>query len=677
MIVRSQITFYRNIGFFSSDSYVIDDFEDFLSIHRDLFILNRAKEIKIQLENEIKVYIEDLNASNVTIFKGFNYVKIVNYKESEGANSVVDTAYYFVQSIVSTSDYVFSVRLLLDVLNTYLGLLFFTNKTFVIREHQDRFLGAYVENDNSYRLLLNISGVNEGFPNALIPFEEFALTTDPDNTNPLASSWVKVVRAFTQNDQTEVLTGFLPYEQNVTIRDGNNTYILYSFKYWILQGKKDIFTDVNVWSVSIIPYPPINEFNSFYKDEVIDVTNVTYRSIQSFNNSFTMIYFDFNQTILTPPSKLIVNQFYGSGEDFNHFLFDKLTISLFRDDFNKLYRLDDMGLAQGRFLLEPAVRRGEFFKVKISFGSFEYFLTLDNLDVSIDDFIDLMVHGVGNNDIINIQYSPFFSVEKGFTLFFKSGDICPLIGGDNSFTINELAELPMYSDNYRNYVNSGNYAVDKQVYEENKNLMELRFQEEQNNKSSILGLVGNYVRAGITFGFSKIIGASRLIGAFTRTFEQFFDDNKADEIHTKEMLIQDLNYQRNIQSIKFNNLNLKNIGNFESTLRLNNNLIKCVIEKVDFKTEQKISDYYYFYGNEVNQYKIPSHNNRVIFDFLKCDPVFENYSVIMDYDIINIIVEKLRRGVTYIHKFNNKWFFDYNGVENIERNISIYGEQDG
>ena len=72
---------------------------------------------------------------------------------------------------------------------------------------------------------------------------------------------------------------------------------------------------------------------------------------------------------------------------------------------------------------------------------------------------------------------------------------------------------------------------------------------------------------------------------------------------------------------------------------------------------QKLTDNLFYYcGYITNEFKVPQHNNRIYFDYLLCEPVFEN-TFNWDTEIIDDVVAKCNSGITFIHKYNNEYDF--------------------
>lgn len=84
-----------------------------------------------------------------------------------------------------------------------------------------------------------------------------------------------------------------------------------------------------------------------------------------------------------------------------------------------------------------------------------------------------------------------------------------------------------------------------------------------------------------------------------------------------------------------------------------------------------LNDLFFYAGYNSGRMGIPTHNNRINFDYLECDAVLESISANMSDDIINELVNTYKTGVTFIHQSNrdtDKWDIEQK-YENWERSL--------
>ena len=670
-MITSTIKLYKNSLFFAHQNYKIDDIELFLA-KLPVLTVNKAQEVKTRLNNKILLTLPIYDNTNILDVKKYNYVKIINQTFQDEVSSIVSIDYYFVNSVIAGSDNVFTFELVLDVLNTFIDKLIFSPRTFVIREHVNRFYGKTEYNDDVY-LLKKIDNNFESFPDQLEPVKNFRLLSDPDYNNFLTSFWVKII--YKKNDR--LFSCFLPYEGSnfkVYFRNIQNPITIQSFKNYLDFGNtyfSGLFSDVNCWSISIIPYAPIDELKNFYQtDVVINLENVKAAFLLELGNGINTIAFDFNEVILEPLTEVRLN-LLKNGQvqtSIDEYLGNLLIVKISKTQFNNFYNFER---PKARYFNDPILLNSSFFKLLFSYGSFQYRLTFDNIKFDNPD-IGLIIFDQSAKRFVDLKYLTNFSVQKGGTFYVNDGNYTKILNFTNAYNFEDYGEMPLFSDKYRDYLDSGNYYLDKAIFDNSRDVRYMQYQDtiQSQKLSTDMGYLSAFssILIGLGLGSPRAIASGIKQGASTY-FSQFSHQHQ-NQIFDKENLINELNYQKNINDIKFNNLSIKNAGNFESVLNTNrNNNFQLQILSIPQKIKNKLDNYYYYYGYEINDYKVPLHNNRIFFDYLKCKPEFVNYNIINDNNIMAFIIEKLNNGVTFIHHYKNSWYFDFEIIENIEVNI--------
>ncbi|MBO7694170.1 MAG: hypothetical protein J6T10_16245 [Methanobrevibacter sp.] len=83
-----------------------------------------------------------------------------------------------------------------------------------------------------------------------------------------------------------------------------------------------------------------------------------------------------------------------------------------------------------------------------------------------------------------------------------------------------------------------------------------------------------------------------------------------------------------------------------------------------------LADLFFYAGYTSNRMGIPSHNNRVNFDYLECEASIEKIASIPD-ECLTELINCMKTGITYLHKTSrseDKWDFEQK-YENWERNL--------
>ena len=88
------------------------------------------------------------------------------------------------------------------------------------------------------------------------------------------------------------------------------------------------------------------------------------------------------------------------------------------------------------------------------------------------------------------------------------------------------------------------------------------------------------------------------------------------------------------------------------------NRLKYYVYQPSSVIRNYINDLFFYAGYNSGRMGVPTHNNRVNFDYLECDAVLESVSANMSEEIIAELVNAFKNGVTYIHettRSTDKW----------------------
>ena len=88
------------------------------------------------------------------------------------------------------------------------------------------------------------------------------------------------------------------------------------------------------------------------------------------------------------------------------------------------------------------------------------------------------------------------------------------------------------------------------------------------------------------------------------------------------------------------------------------NRLKYLVYEPTSNMKDLLFKLFFYAGYSANRMGIPTHNNRMNFDYLECDAVIEATNKNMTQEIINEIVNSYKNGVTFIHRtsrVSNAW----------------------
>lgn len=95
-----------------------------------------------------------------------------------------------------------------------------------------------------------------------------------------------------------------------------------------------------------------------------------------------------------------------------------------------------------------------------------------------------------------------------------------------------------------------------------------------------------------------------------------------------------------------------------------NKLIKTIEEPSD-AVKKSIYNLFRLTGYACDYYGVPNFTSRKFYNFIQCDPVFDDKAWLYGNEILNDIKARFRIGVTVYHKYNNKYDFEQK-YENFE-----------
>lgn len=276
-------------------------------------------------------------------------------------------------------------------------------------------------------------------------------------------------------------------------------------------------------------------------------------------------------------------------------------------------------------LYESKIYNSEFYTPKFVYDSFSYNYNLENVDINALQ---------ADNTTTNIDYK----VSNTFSGNFLFGMKVPLIRStsdyDNIVIVNRNNEKPVYTSAFMNYVRSGyNWDV------KNKNL--------QLTKSIISGTM-NTVQAG-AIGFTQGGWAGAAVGAGSQATKEIIG-TIFNQISADNNIKQKLD-ETSRQSVSVNNCDDINLLNYYT----NGNKAKYCIYQCSDNLKSMLLDLFYYFGYTDNVYEIPNLNSRKWFNYIECDPVFNEEANTPYKEYLEDIKQRYQAGITVYHNINGSW----------------------
>lgn len=770
MDIKHTLTFYKNTNIFPSSFYKIDSIDEYLEQFEKKEIEYRDFELR---ETETIAVVDDFSLVKDEHFLQYNYVKSVNYIEKNGVKKIIEEGYYFATSFLRETTpkddgtYIVHINLLLDVINTFLDRLVFTNKTLVFREHKDRFK-FYSLFNGQYYFFRNFPEISTGEKASLNKIYTFKLFPEVNRQQ----LWLKLIFRDELND---LLTLFIPYYQNALE--------ITAFHKYARAQISGILNDARVVSCSLIPYQPCldNQTNFFKKTiQFKTLAAIEPPQVVEYNVDFLATFFIDNE------AEISQNNYYLTKVDnispiaistanienlstlLEKFLICRVPqadIEEYKNNIhiNGLFKKGD----EVWDVNEPAVLSSNYVKKTITFSNgFIYDFYIENI-IPSNDFFNNFVPNV-DNQFLTISFKNRLS-EQGYFMTIGNGSLCEF--DEQKINLDFVSDLPLFNSQYRDYVISGQYTRDKQAIQEKYDLEKRQLAlERQNQLRSAIGatlrfgtqfaaaMTAGYLGATASTGFwdavnfaaadaeeretrelwfslspkqrrkgvfekiarehfrkrvfnygdGKSYTSSGMIRDAARTFGAhegygrqkwvregfaFSAFRTADFIskwvdflvfnverqklpmleENRIAALSDLKVKKDLKIL--NGLGISSSTSFEDIVYQQEKFgVHFTIECLDKENQDEAEKIYYLFGYECKERKIPLHHNRMLFDYLQCDPDFQNYrSVLKNEVFFNMIRELLKTGIFFIHKVyvhgKKEWHFETENLENLEYNI--------
>lgn len=284
--------------------------------------------------------------------------------------------------------------------------------------------------------------------------------------------------------------------------------------------------------------------------------------------------------------------------------------------------------------LESKLFHSEFYAPTFVYDSFSLHVDLERCNIS-----SYIADGVSTN---NIKFTMTSTINSKFLFTFASYKADK--NAENFYNIIPVArnnEMVLYNVPYINYIRNGfNYDVKA------KNI---------SNASNFIGLGLSAASVVTSLALPSIplkaVGIMASIVGLATSVKTTIVQTIQNENQIKQRIQQ---AQNQVSSVA---------GSDDVDLMSEycDNRLKYYIYKPTENMENLLNDLFYYAGYNSSRMGVPTHNNRVNFDYLECDASLENTGANIPEEIIDEIKNSFKTGVTYIHKTkrdSNKWDID-------------------
>lgn len=295
-------------------------------------------------------------------------------------------------------------------------------------------------------------------------------------------------------------------------------------------------------------------------------------------------------------------------------------------------------------IIDSKLYHSEFYSPSFVYDSFSFKIDLEKCETSYYYIWNMLNYCYINFSITKTINSRF--------LFTFTSYVCDK-NESNFYNVMPIArnnEEVLYNVPYINYVRTGfNYDV------KTKN---------QNLTSNIISTIlsGASIGASLLFPSAplKVAGVVSGIVSFANSIKNTISTTIQNENNLKQKILQTQNQASSVAGS----------DDVDLMSEYCQNRLQYFIYKPTAVMESLLKDLFFYAGYSSNRMGIPTHNNRLNFDYLECEAQIQAISSIPE-ECLTELINSFRNGCTYLHKTTrteDKWDFAQK-YENWERNL--------
>lgn len=274
---------------------------------------------------------------------------------------------------------------------------------------------------------------------------------------------------------------------------------------------------------------------------------------------------------------------------------------------------------------ESKLWHSEFYQPKFVYDSFNYPFYLENIELSDQLFTQpfRMNYQVSNTISGRFMFSFDIPLKKSTSDY------------DNICLVSRNNELPIYNNEYLNYIKTGyNYDV------KNKNLALAK------GITNIgMGIAGTVV--GAVTG-NPLVLAGGAVSAAANISNLIFGQVQADQAIQRK-----LDETRNQATSVAGGDDVDLLDTYTG-----GNKAKFCVYQCSSQVRQSIADLFYYCGYKDDTQEIPVLDSRCWFNYIECDPVFNEANSTVYDEYLEDLRERYRSGVTVYHRRSGEYDWD-------------------
>lgn len=208
---------------------------------------------------------------------------------------------------------------------------------------------------------------------------------------------------------------------------------------------------------------------------------------------------------------------------------------------------------------------------------------------------------------------------------------------DNILIVRRNNEITLYNSAYINYIKTGyNYDVKNKNTQVATSWISAGIQ--------IAGSVLSFLAAGATGGLSAVAAIGLATSATVTIASNISNDVKAER-----------GIQQKLEEARNQATSVSGSDDIDLLTKYSNNKAKLAIYKASDNIMKHAADLFYYCGYAANRQDIPNTTSRYWFNYIQCEPVFNEEETSIYKNYLDDIKARYNAGITVYHAHNNTY----------------------
>lgn len=294
----------------------------------------------------------------------------------------------------------------------------------------------------------------------------------------------------------------------------------------------------------------------------------------------------------------------------------------------KFYHIEESDLKKGKkdINLESKLFSSEFFSPKFIYDSFTYSYNLELVDY-------LKYSNSFEDNKVKIVFIPSSTINSRFAFRFKDNIVTEnnLLDFNEWMIVTRNNEETLYNNAYLNYIKTGyNYDVKAKERQQVATGIGLGV--------SIASTVGSLISAIATQGATLPLVVASIGGTVTSVMSTINSTMASED-----------QINRKLDELSKQSTNVRGADDIDLFSRYGKNRLLYCEYSPSKELKNKIFELFYLTGYACDEIKIPNTHSRELFNYLKCEPIFNINNILIDDNILSELTSIYNYGFTIIH----------------------------